>query len=350
LNLTDIIINRKISDLSIVGMTKNVGKTVTLNHLINEGNQKGLILGLTSTGRDGEKKDLFTQQKKPLILAPRNSLIATARECFRKADAKIEVLHTTDFHTPLGEVIIGRVREEGLVELAGPTTSSRMKKVIDILKDLNSQLVFVDGAIDRVASAAPTVTQATVLATGAVLGNSIDTVIEKTVLMKELFSLKKVEDKAVYDKTLETIRQKKIALYALNNDDPIVKELNVETALNAGKRLCTEIDESTQGIILSGALVDGMVQDIMNTVTYNRLREGINIIVSDGTKVFLSPEVYRRFTSRGGRIKVISNINLLAVTVNPFSPMGYSYDPLEFLNKLRTALAPIPVFDLMLGK
>lgn len=350
MKLMEIILNNKISDLSIVGMAKNVGKTVTLNYLIQEGKRKGFILGLTSTGRDGERKDLLTQQKKPLIAAPKNCLIATSRECLKRADAKIEILQTTNLHTPLGEVIIGRIREEGFVELAGPVTSSGMKKVIDILKDLNCQLVLVDGAIDRIASASPAVAYATVLATGAVLGHSIDTITEKTALMKELFSLEKVDDKRVYDRALDVINQNKTALYSRNKDDLAVKDLKVKTALNAGKQLSAEIGEDTTGIILHGALVDRMVQDIMNAVSYSRLRKGIDIIVPDGTKVFLSPEVYRRFAVRGGCIKVVNTINLLAVTVNPFSPSGYVYDPLEFLHKMKTALAPIPVFDIMLER
>ncbi len=350
MNLMDIVVTSNISDLSIVGMAKNAGKTVALNYLIKEGSMRNFTLGLTSTGRDGEKKDLFTRQKKPLIVAPAGSIVATARECFRKADARMEVLQTTGYHTPLGEIVIGRVREEGLVEIAGPPTSSQIRKVIEIMKELGGNLVLVDGALDRVASAAPTVTHATVLATGAVVGNSMEAVIERTALVKEFFCLEKVDNGCLYDKASEIVTGKKTALYSENNGQTTVEELNVETALRLGKLLSARAGQGTRGIIIGGALVDGMVRDIMNTMTYNKLKDGMDIIVPDGTKVFLSPEVYRRFTAKGGRIRVIHDINLLAVTVNPFSSTGYSYDPVEFLDRLRRALVPVPVFDLMLGE
>ena len=53
--------------ISIVGMAKNAGKTVTMNHLIQEMAQKHVVVGLTSIGRDGERQDIVTKTYKPLI-------------------------------------------------------------------------------------------------------------------------------------------------------------------------------------------------------------------------------------------------------------------------------------------
>lgn len=53
--------------LSIVGMSKNAGKTTALNYLIEEAMDEGVILGITSTGRDGESVDLVTETEKPRI-------------------------------------------------------------------------------------------------------------------------------------------------------------------------------------------------------------------------------------------------------------------------------------------
>jgi hypothetical protein len=47
---------------------------------------------------------------------------------------------------------------------------------------------------------------------------------------------------------------------------------------------------------------------------------------------------------------VLSPINLLAVTVNPYSPVGPSYQPREFLDRVGAAVAPLPTYDLVLGE
>ena len=53
-------LSTKYKTLSIVGMAKNAGKTTALNYLIEEAIDEGILLGVTSTGRDGESQDLVT--------------------------------------------------------------------------------------------------------------------------------------------------------------------------------------------------------------------------------------------------------------------------------------------------
>jgi len=47
------------NSVSIIGMNKNVGKTTTLNHILEEA-RGNMSLGLTSIGRDGEELDRVT--------------------------------------------------------------------------------------------------------------------------------------------------------------------------------------------------------------------------------------------------------------------------------------------------
>lgn len=46
-------LSTKYKTISIVGMAKNAGKTTALNYLIEEAIDEGVVLGITSTGRDG---------------------------------------------------------------------------------------------------------------------------------------------------------------------------------------------------------------------------------------------------------------------------------------------------------
>ena len=42
-------------------------------------------------------------------------------------DANIEIISVTEYRTPLGEIIIGRVRDGGYVQIAGPQRLSEIK-------------------------------------------------------------------------------------------------------------------------------------------------------------------------------------------------------------------------------
>ena len=174
--------------VAIVGMTKNVGKTVTLNHLVKEFEKNKVVTGLVSAGYDGERFDRLTLKEKPRIYAPQGSMVATAEACFKAAEASLELIETTDFSTPLGPVCLGRVKGAGLVELAGPGSTASIKYIVDRFLELKAARVLVDGAINRLASASPLVTEAVVLATGASLGPTMADVIKKTLFRQKLFT------------------------------------------------------------------------------------------------------------------------------------------------------------------
>lgn len=342
MTLFDIIMKNKIKSLSIVGMAKNVGKTVTLNYLIEEAAGRGMVLGLTSAGRDGERKDVVYGTRKPGIWVHEGSLIATARKYIVKSQAGIEVIYNTEINTPMGEVIIGRVRESGEIELAGPGPSSGIKQVIDLMEEFGGQLVLVDGALDRASSAAPTVTEGTILATGAVLGHSIETIIEKTRLRVELFRLKTVDDEKVKQMAFKVIEEGKTGIIT----DTGLKTLNQGSVLLSGKEISSLIDESTRAVVISGAVTDRFMKDLINVP---HLKDAY-IIVKDGIKIFPDVMTYKQLKRKGVEFRVLDPINLLALTVNPCSPYGYNFDPDEFLERIGSAIGSIPVYDVVLGK
>ena len=78
--------------ISIIGMAKNSGKTVTLNHLLLEAMEEGIQVGITSLGRDGESLDLVTETEKPRIFATEGTIIATATSLLSLGDANVEII------------------------------------------------------------------------------------------------------------------------------------------------------------------------------------------------------------------------------------------------------------------
>ena len=102
------LIHGKYKTISIVGMAKNTGKTVTLNHLIEEAIDENITIGITSIGRDGESIDLVSETEKPKIFVEENTIVATTTDVLPFGDAKVELIKVTDFRTPLGAIVIGR--------------------------------------------------------------------------------------------------------------------------------------------------------------------------------------------------------------------------------------------------
>ncbi len=336
------LIGDKYKIISIVGMGKNTGKTVTLNQLISEAIEEGIPIGMTSIGRDGESLDIVSDTEKPRIYAEEGTIIATATGLLPLGDASIEILKVTPYRTPLGEVIIGRVRSPGYIQIAGPQSLRDIRKVCLDMLSLGAKFAVIDGALDRKSSAAPTISQATILSTGAVISRDYNRVIEETVHTVNLLNLPGVDikDRAL----LESLLLENRLCIVTNSGE--VEEIKLETALGAGHRIGQELDEDSKYLIIPGSLVKSTLEDLTRST---RAYKDVIIVVSDGTKIFIPPRDYLHFERIGIRIRVIYPINLIGVTINPYSPSGYYFEPYEFLEKMRTFITDIPVMDLMLG-
>lgn len=340
------LIHGKYNTVSIVGMAKNSGKTVTLNYLIEEAINKNLTIGITSTGRDGECLDLVTETEKPKIFVEEGMLVATTTELLSLGDAKIELLEVTDYRTPLGSIVIGRVKDKGNIQIAGPQKVSEIKKISEKMLKLGAEFVIIDGAIDRKSSAAPSISESTIVSTGAVLSRDINKVIEETLHLVNLFKLPKVEDEKLRLLIEELIDNGKIATIDRVKNSYKVNELKVKTALNCGNIIGENINKDTKYIVLPGSLTKKTLEDIMETTKrYKKVR----VIVEDGTKIFIKPKAWIEFMKKGIKVRVLKSINLIALTVNPYAPQGYYFEPEKFLKDMKTYVKDIPVYDLLLG-
>jgi len=337
------LIKDKYTTISIVGMAKNSGKTVTLNHLISEAMESEFPLGITSIGRDGESLDIVTETEKPTIFVEEGTFIATSTKMLELSDANIEILKVTEYRTPLGEIIIGRVKDGGYVQIAGPQLLSEIKEVADTMLKLGARAVIIDGALDRLSQAAPTISEATILATGAVLSRDMNKVIEETLHTVNTLSLPAIEDEEISIIAREIIENNEIAVIDEENKVEIIP---IKTALNAGCIIAEHLKDSSRYLVLPGSLVKSTLEDLIQTT---RKYKNIEIIIKDGTKVFVESKDWLRFMRLGIKVKVLDKINLIAVTINPYSPSGYYFQPKEFLSKMKSFIGHIPVMDLMLG-
>lgn len=337
------LIQDKYKIISVIGMSKNAGKTVALNELLYQAAGRNMAVGLTSIGRDGEKQDIVTCTEKPLIYVMEGTYIATAESLFNCSEAKLEILEITDFSTSIGRIIIAKAISPGYVQIAGPCSNKDIRTVAEKMLLYGAELSIVDGALDRVSSASPTITEATILSTGAVLSRDMNKVVEQTVHRVNLFHLEEEMDHRVRAIAQNAFDEKKITLI---DEGFTPKILPIKTSLNAGKIIGEAIDEKTHTVIIPGSFVSKTAMDITAMTKHYKK---VNFVIQDATKVFIEHRDWLLLCKLGLNLKVMDSINVLAVTINPYAPQGYYFDPSLFRERMVTYLGQVPVIDVMEG-
>ena len=330
-------LSNKYKTLSIVGMAKNAGKTTALNFLIEEAMDEGIVLGITSTGRDGETQDLVTGTEKPRVYLDQGTLVSVPSQLFGLADAGLEILRRTKYSTAIGELLICKVQDAGYVQIAGPVINSETKKLCQDMFGLGCDLVMIDGAIDRKTIASPETSDAIILATGAVLSRSMKKVVEETAHVVHLYGLPEFDEN---DKVTEFIRQDNYEHIIAFNDKGEGKVLDLVTGLGAARYIDDAIEEDTRYIFIPGAFTNSVVADITN----KHLKQ-VEFILKDPTKIFVNIMDWGQLRKRGFKVKVLKNIEIAAITVNPWSPQGYTFDSDVLIEEMKKLIPDMPIID-----
>lgn len=338
MRLIETIKQKNFETISIIGLAKNAGKTVTLNYLIEEANNYNIKIGITSAGRDGESTDLVTLTKKPSIFVTKGMYVATAKKTLLLSNAKTEILETTGIPTAMGEVIIVKVRQGGNIQIAGPVSAADMKYVAARLKHYGAQVVLIDGAIDRKAVSSPVITDACIIATGAVLSRDIKKVLEKTAHAVECYSLDET------DRNIKKMLRKYNKTCVIQRDGSVIIP-DIKTSITGGKKISVVIDDNTTHVFVKGALTDALLKDLWE----NKFIRGIKLIIEDGTKIFTDINVWNEMRRKGLKVETVNTINVLAVTLNPVSPAGYFFDSEILKDSMINVLPGIKVIDVVSG-
>lgn len=332
-------LSTKYKRLSIVGMAKNAGKTTALNYLIEEAMDEGLVLGITSTGRDGESTDLVTGTEKPRVFLDTGTIVSVPEQLYELAEAGLEIMKMTQYSTSLGRLMICRIADSGYVQIAGPVITAEHKKLCGEMLDMGAELILIDGAVDRKSIASPDTSDAIILSTGAVLSRNMKKVVEETVHIARTYRLPCIEDESIKLQIEAEAQSEKIMLIGHGR----LRKLDLKTGLGAGRYLDQEISEDTQAIYIPGAFTKSVVADI-----HPAKRKAVTFILKDPTKIFLDAVSWQQMTKKGMTVKVMKNIDIAAITVNPHAPAGYKFEHQALLDAVQQALPDIPVIDVML--
>jgi hypothetical protein len=330
-------LSTKYKTLSIVGMAKNAGKTTALNYLIEEADDEGITLGITSTGRDGETSDLVTGTEKPRVFLYEDTIVSIPAQLYEMAEAGLEIMEMTKFGTAIGDIMLCRVCESGYVQIAGPVATADTKKMCDMMFDMGTELILIDGAIDRKSIASPDTSDAIILSTGAVISRSIKKVVEETTHVVNLYNLPILEDGHIKDQIEKHSHEERIMLL---DEDGKISKLSLKTGLGSSRFIDDAIDEKTRYIYIPGAFTNSVIADIRP----DKLKQ-VKFILKDPTRIFINVMDWRQLVKKGFSVNVLKNIEIAAVTVNPYAPSGYSFEHGVLRDTMQEALPDIPVID-----
>jgi len=339
--LYDIITGSGSRSLAVVGLVKNAGKTTVVNALMANCPH---LFGLTSLGLDGERTDHLTGLAKPSITPPRGTLVATTQGSLDRSRYAMEALEELPFHTPLGRVVIGRANSDGAVEVSGPTTLAELRVTVERLQALGAEQVIVDGAINRIGSASPRVSDGVVLATGGMVGDTLDDVLEITTGALDLLMLP-----GVGPETRRLVQEhaaagtRAVAFTA----GGVAHPLELATVVGEGVTVAREVERlGAETLLVGGALTQEFVDDFTRVLPP---RTELRVVVRDATVLVLPPAMVNRFLRRGLRLEALAPLRVLALTVNPFR-VPQPYQPKVFFSAVAEAVGDrVPMFDVVNG-
>ena len=320
--------------LSIVGLEKNTGKTECLKYVLDRLPVQSKRIAVTSIGIDGETVDQVTRTQKPEIVLREGMYFGTSEMHYRQRRLVSELIDVSDETTSLGRVVTARALTGGKILLSGPSSSSSLRRWMGEMRRLDIDLVIIDGALSRLSSASPAVSQSMILATGAAYSANMSTLVSKTAHVVDLVNLELTSDD-----NIRTLMPLDKGVWFIDKDGNL-HDLNTLTSLSQDIHFDGMGDCAT--LYVAGALVGSF----LDKVRKNKSLRQVEIVVRDFTKIFATPQQFRLFVKGGGQVHVLQRSRLIAVTVNPTSPSGYVLDSDTLCGRLSEAIG-LPVYDLL---
>ncbi len=327
--------------LAVMGMSKNTGKTVALNHLLAQAAASDVQVGVSSIGRDGEEQDQVFLVPKPPVLVWPGTLVATARATLQRAKVRVKLIDATDIASPMGEIVVVKALEYGEMEIAGASRGSDQIRVIARLRQCGAAMVLLDGALGRSQHASPAIADGVVVATGAALGGGIADVLRKTRDRLAILGIARA-DGVTRTRCEPVFAAGGVGVWNQQGESLFQGQI---ATLNAGQTLSGFIEKDVATIALSGAVGRRLWQVLCAMATRH---PGLTVVVADGTRMFVEATDLLAMRKLGATVLAWRSIHVRGITLNPFSPMGGSFDAEEFLTAARVAFSGYEVSDVLL--
>ncbi|MFA7560550.1 MAG: hypothetical protein WCY80_00440 [Candidatus Izemoplasmatales bacterium] len=309
----------KFKVISIVGNTKNAGKTTVLNYYLEKFDKP---IGLSSIGLDGEEIDQVNFLEKPRIFVDKGYFIATASETLKYFTCKYQIARTTGIFTSIGEVIIVEVTSPGKALIAGPAKVIEMAKIIELLNNEPVEKIIIDGAFSR--QIFSRLSQATILVIGANYSNDMNAVVNNARLNIKQLNLNVITDDRL-------VGQNNICLIDEMNQ---LERLDYSTVIGNVDAFFKLDFSRVKYVYFPRSITNQFVERLIK----ERHNVSFDIILDSPTYLQLSDKNLENLFKLKLKIFVTNPINLAAVFYNPFSPRGYEFSNIEFKECLEKAL------------
>lgn len=337
--------------LGIAGTAKNTGKTTVTGALMEEFRERKIPFVLTSIGYDGEILDNITRLPKPRIYLEPGDMIVTSTKCMEASTAGFDTIAETDISTALGKIVVNVVTKAGLAVTAGPNKSSEVRKVSQILEQLNPGVIIFDGALNRIAPISET--DGFILVTGASRNQNIPRLAEETGVIWQVSSLPAVSgDVGAFLSTLN-----KVSL--VSDDLTVQKQWATSSWLSTNELKDFPTPKGGSYLYIPGIINEAVVIELLSILCSTNTK--IHLVFANSIKLLISGTAERAskiltyLAESGISAYVARTIPLLAVTVNPFYA-AYRVEAEDYSSalvdatELKSTIAQsvgVPVFDVL---
>ncbi len=262
--------------------------------------------------------------KKPRVFVLEGYLIATARDTLQAFEAEYEIVMVTDIFTPIGDLVIVKIKKAGNALIAGPSVIFDMEKTIEILNSFCPDKIFIDGAFFRHSLAK--ISEATILVVGANFNSEIDKVVLDAQLTFRKLTLKYPAE------NLDFLIDKK-HVFLISEQNKFV-DLGFDSVIGNTVKIFNWKNKNFRFLYLPKALTNDFLQKLVAF----RKEFHFDILLDSPTNIQLSLENLNNLFKLENQIYVLKPVNLVAVCYNPVSPQGYEFSNSVFKEKLQHAL------------
>lgn len=316
-------------------MAKNSGKTTTMNWCLKRAfESKKQVLAL-SIGLDGERLDALLGTPKPPVKVHAGQWCITTQKMLECADATLKIHKRLGIGTPLGETLLANVVRGGDVVLTG---LRHRRDLAEVQNNLPLDHVFIDGAYGRLMAAHASVSDAIILSTGGVVGNSMPRIVEKTKKMVDHFLLPEAKGwrRALF---VEAQKKKWSMIGGPKGQIPLSHSSALVGLRNVGDVWTADFS----CIAIIGMLSDNIAELLLRS----DLGDGEkNVVVEDPTSIHLSQMIRSKFL-KAWKVEVLSSNQVVAISVNPTSVQGHNFEVGEIEAELISLWPKLAIFDPM---
>jgi molybdopterin-guanine dinucleotide biosynthesis protein len=291
--------------IALIGNSKNSGKTTTLNYMLDNFQNAGVL----TIGLDGEEKDLLYGNFKPKIHLRKGQCVCASKDQLKYG---FEILDQVD----KDNLYIARALTDLDLSIVNPGGRTEIEKVISKLSEY-VDIVFIDGAFDRIFSVS--------IVDGVIF--CVGTSDKNLLRFKNIYSLLNLP-----------VKKLKIPYNSIYRDSkyiPVDCDLMVIDCL---RRSLTKY-EAGDFLLLKGALTREM----------SSILKKVEVVVSDPSRVMLNYSELKKFFSNNNHLFVSKRPEILFLSLNTFNPDNFDKDPISFYHEVRKITDKHLVLNLMSG-